>query len=296
MIAFCTSLRARALSRDWAHHTWLLDTTIASMLAQRGSDLCVIVGCHELPESRWLGDSRVHFEAVSIKHPARHFDDMSVDKVVKHSVAARKAAALGASYVIFNDADDLVSNRIGEYVTAHDGDPGWYSDGYWLHNYGGRFVRRVDIAAPKAGPCVIVRTDLLEFDSPPYSGTWFDLVKGGDELHYLQLLAGRGLPVCTLAAAGHWHYTTLMARLGASLAPLPFPSNLVINHRDSMSTTGGPHGFPIVSQLAALKRSIGLLPRLRWASAALKREFHVPPLNSIPLSSLNSGSVFWRSA
>lgn len=295
MIAFCTSLRARALSRDWAHHTWLLDATIDSMLAQRGADVCVIVGCHDVPDSRWLKDPRVHFEPVTIEYPSRNFDDMSVDKVIKHSVAATRAAALGASYVIFNDADDLVSNRIGEYVAAHHGANGWFSDAYWLHSYGGRFVRLVTIPAPKSGPCVIVRVDALQFDSPPYSGAWVDLVKGGDEHEYLALLARHRMDVCTIAAAGHWHYTTLMSRLGKPLEPLPFPSNLVINHGDSMSTTGGRHGFAVVSQLAALKRSVGLMPALRWASAGLKREYHVPPLHSIPPSSRGTGSVFWRS-
>lgn len=295
MIAFCTSLRARALSRDWAHHTWLLDATIASMLGQCGVEVCVIVGCHDVPDSRWLGDPRVLFEPVTIEHPARTFDDMSVDKVIKHSAAARKAAALGASYVVFNDADDLVSNRLGGHVADHPGAPGWFSGEYWLHTYGGWFVRLVDIHSPKAGPCVIIRTDLLQFDSPPYSGVWVSLVEGGDEHEYLQLLARHRVPVCTIAAAGHWHYTTLMAKLGSPLEPLPFPSNLVINHGDSMSTTGGRHGFPMISQLAAVKRSLVLMPTLRWASPALKREYHVPPLQSIPASSRGSGSVFWRS-
>jgi hypothetical protein len=295
MIAFCTSLRARALSRDWAHHTWLLDTTIHSMLAQQQGDVRVVVGCHDIPDTRWASDPRVRFEPVTIAHPARTFDDMSVDKVIKHSVAARWAIAQGADYVVFNDADDLVSDRIGEHVAANRGAHGWYTESQWLYTYGGYFARLVDIAAPKSGPCVIVRSDLLQFDSPPYSGAWVDLVKGGDELEYLELLARHGVPVCTLAAAGHWHYTTLMAQLSHPLQPLPFPGNLVINHGDSMSTAGGRHGFQVLSHLAAMRRFLGVMPLLRWASAALKREYHVPPADAIPPSSRGNGSVFWRS-
>jgi hypothetical protein len=220
---------------------------------------------------------------------------MSVDKVVKHSVAARWAIAQGADYVAFNDADDLVSDRIGGHVVANRGANGWYTQSQWLYSYGGYFARLVDIATPKSGPCVIVRSDLLQFDSPPYSGAWVDLVKGGDELEYLELLARHGVPVCTLAAAGHWHYTTLMAQLSHPWQSLPFPGNLVINHGDSMSTAGGRHGFQVLSHLAAMRRFLGLLPLLRRASASLKREYHVPSADAIPPSSRGNGSVFWRS-
>ena len=136
MIAFCTSLRARALSRDWAHHTWLLDTTIYSMLAQQQGEVRVVVGCHDIPDSRWASDPRVRFEPVTIAHPDRTFDDMSVDKVVKHSVAARWAIAQGADYVGFNDADDLVSDRVGVHVAANRGENGWYTESQWLDTHG----------------------------------------------------------------------------------------------------------------------------------------------------------------
>src|SRR5688572_31190757 len=151
MIAFCTSLRARALSRDWAHHTWLLDTTIHSMLAQQKGEVRVVVGCHDIPDTRWASDPRVRFEPVTIAHPARTFDDMSVDKVIKHSVAARWAIANGASYVAFNDADDLVSNRIGSLPMPSDG-AGWYSSSQRFFTYGGSLSRLMQVPPPRSGP------------------------------------------------------------------------------------------------------------------------------------------------
>ena len=34
MLTFIISMRARALSKNWAHHTWLLERTVDSILAQ----------------------------------------------------------------------------------------------------------------------------------------------------------------------------------------------------------------------------------------------------------------------
>lgn len=127
MIAFVTSLRARALGRDWDHHVWLLERTVASMLAQTPGPVSVVIGCHEIPDTPLSREPRLHFRPTVISPPPRTFADMSADKVIKHSLGAAWAVAQGAEYVIFNDADDLVSHRIGEFLASHPDGPGWYA-------------------------------------------------------------------------------------------------------------------------------------------------------------------------
>lgn len=292
MIAFCTSLRARALANDWPYHVWLLERTVDSMLAQAG-DVRVIIGCHDVPETRLAGDRRVRFETVPIPVPSRSNDEMLVDKVIKHSIAAKRALEDGCDYVIFNDADDLVSNRVGALVASSAGANGWYSASQLFYAYGGRLLRRSDIIPPNSGPFVIVRADLIQFDAPPFSGEWVSLVESGGEREYLEMLARHQRPVCTLAAAGLGHYVTLMTRLGHPLAALPFPANLVINHQDSMSTTGGRNGYPVISTLGRLRRSVKWLPTIKLATSGIKTEYQVPPLRDIP-AAYRGGSVFWR--
>jgi hypothetical protein len=292
VIAFCTSLRARALSHDWAYHTWLLERTVDSMLAQ-GDQIQVVIGCHDIPDSVLASDNRVHFEQVSIPPPARTGEAMTVDKVIKHSVAATRALQLGCEYVVFNDADDLVSDRVGPFIASHRGANGWYSASQLFYAYGGRLVRRSSIVPPRSGPFVAVRRDLIAFDRPPFSGEWLKIVESGGEFHYLSLLARHNVAVCTLAGAGHGYYPTLMERTGHPLAPLPFPANLVINHADSMSSTGWQHGYASLSKLGSLRRSVRWLPTLRAATSGMLREYRVPPSEAIPAEYRN-GSVFWR--
>jgi hypothetical protein len=292
MIAFCTSLRARAMSNDWAYHTWLLERTVDSMLAQ-DADAIVVIACHDIPETPLARNPRVHFVPVTIDLPARNGDDMCADKVIKHSVAARQARDAGCEYVIFNDADDLVSNRVVAFVKANRGANGWFSPSQLFYRYGGRVFRVSEIVPPKSGPFVVVRSDLLEFNTPPFSGEWVRLVQHDREFEYLRLLARHQLPVCTLAAAGHGHYPTLMSRLGKDLQPLPFSANLVINHPDSMSTSGGTHGFAMLSSVGSLRRSLRWLPTLRPTTSSVLSEYHVPTDREIP-ASYRGGSVFWR--
>lgn len=294
MIAFATSFRARALADDWPYHVWLLERVVYSMLAQTRADVSVVVACHDIPDTPLTKDARVHFLPVAVAVPNKNFDAMVGDKVLKLSAGARWAQQRGCDYVIFNDADDLVSNRLGGYVLDHAGEPGWYTTSQRFYTYGGRLMRRQQIASPNAGPCVIVRTDLLTFATPPFSGPWADLIVRGGEQHYLQLLANHGVEVNLLAAVGMSYYRDWMEARGCPLSPLPFPANVVINHGDSVSVSGGTHGYHVLTGLRSLRRSLRWVPTLEYASRAVRGEFAIPPDSEIPSNYRASGSVFWR--
>lgn len=301
-IAFCTSLRARSLARDWDYHVWLLEQTVRSMLAQTGCEVRVVVGCHDVPQAL-AGDPRLEFVSVACSPPARDNDDMCADKVLKLSVAAERALGLGCEYVVMNDADDLVTNRLGEFVARHRGQNGWYSGSEMFYTYGGRVYRWYDIPGQSAGPCVVLRADLLAFAAPPFSGAWVERIRGGGEARYLELLQRHGLPVVTVAAVGLGHYRAFMHAEGRPLAPLPFPANLVINHHDSTATVSGGVGSyeASASRGRRLRRALGRvrstlrrLPTLRPMTPALRAEFSVPDDGRIPAAYKQSGSVLWR--
>ncbi len=295
MIAFITSLRARALAGDWDHHVLLLERAVRSMLAQTRGEICVAVGCHDLPDSPLLKESRVHLLPVKFSPPSRNNDDMCVDKVLKLSVGARWAQVNGCEYVVFTDADDLVSNRIAAFVADHRGENGWYSPTEMFYTYGGRFTRFFNIPAPASGPCVIIRADLLKFAKPPFCGAWTELVTNGGELDYLKLLGGHGEMVNTLAAVGHTHYREHMMNENHALAPLPFPANVVINHSDSTSFVGGGFGsYQSVGFRTLLGRYLSWLPSVRLMTHSLRREFLIPSKNEIPRNLRIGGSIFWR--
>ncbi len=97
-----------------------------------------------------------------------------------------------------------------------------------------------------------------------------------------------------MAEVGNVNYQTYMSARGWTLDTLPFAGNVVINHRDSTSTTGGTNGYQTLSRLASLKRSVRWLPTLRYASAAVRAEFAIPRDSDIPGAYRGGASVFWR--
>lgn len=295
MIAFITSFRARALAQDWDHHILLLERCVRSMLAQTAGEVCVVVACHEIPDTPLTQETRVHFLPVNSPPPMRNNDDMCADKVLKLSAGSQWARAQGYEYVVFTDADDLMSNRVAGFVADRRGENGWYCQSQMFYRYGGRFMRFSDIPGPTAGPCVIVRADLLKFAQPPFSGLWTEFVIADGEVNYLKLLGRHGETVSTLAAVGLGHYRDYMIKEGHPLKRLPFPANVVINHHDSTSfVSGGLGSYQPLRFRTALQRSLRWLPSVRLVTRSVRDEFLIPPNREIPRRYRTGGSILWR--
>jgi hypothetical protein len=304
MLAIVTSLRARSLARDWEYHTWLLERSVHSMLAQTKLDVFVVVVCHDIPKSTLCRNNQVHFLCAKFPVPNRDNDDMCVDKVLKLSAGADWAISQKSDYLMFSDADDLVSNRIGNLISACSDAPGWYSAAELFYTYGGILFRVHVVQGTSSGPCVIVRSDLFEFALPPFTGEWTEVIKRGGEARYLDLLARHGEKTCLLAAVGLQNFREYMTCRGQSLRPIPFPANLVINHSDSTShVAGGIGSYEFVRKrprsslrqvFGSLKRCARLLTTFRPVTAELRHEFSIPRIYEIPRRYRAGGSLFWR--
>ncbi len=88
---------------------------------------------------------------------------MRADKQHKHQVALRRAMVYSPSHVMFLDSDDLVSNRLAEFVAAHSSENGWYMpSGYFFCEQ----QPYLHLEAPAdfiGGSAHIVRPELLDF-------------------------------------------------------------------------------------------------------------------------------------
>src|SRR5207248_11018267 len=105
ILTFIISMRARALAQDWDYHTWLLECTLDSILAQTNPEFNVVVACHDIPEFPQAKNPAVHMLQVQYQLPQRNFEDMLVDKVLKLTSGVDWAIARGSDYVMFVDAD-----------------------------------------------------------------------------------------------------------------------------------------------------------------------------------------------
>lgn len=279
MLTILTSLRAKTLADNWDHHVTLLDHALQSMLSNVGSFQIVVV-CHEVPDVPSASDKRVTFLSVDLAVPKRINDDMCVDKVLKLSIGTRWALERGTDYVMFTDADDLVNRKIVALVERRHGEPGWYSGIEYYCTYPARIYRTHTVPPGTSGSCVIVRSDLLEFDSPPFQKK---LTAIRDERPYLDILASRQREVNVLAAVGHPDYVRLLETDGQRLQPFPFAANLKIKHYDSTSHVSGGIGYagsitddsrPIWRRIASLaKRTAIDLSTMQPITRNIKRDF-----------------------
>jgi hypothetical protein len=304
MLAIITAFRSRLLARDWDYHVWLLQRCLVSILSQTNDAFVVAVVCHEQPRTPFDGHPRVRFLAVDFPPPDRDNDEMCADKVLKLSVGSEWAISKNYEYIMFTDADDLVSRRLSEFVATNRGANGWYTPAEFYHAYGSRWVRKNSRPPTMSGPGVIVRSNLLKFAMPPFTGDWLNMIVEGGERPYAELLARQNRKINTLAAVGLAYFQRLMTADGHPLEALPFPGNVVINHLDSTSHVPGGIGTAVSEEPAApapfrmhlgrLKRVALSLPSVRPLTHALRSEFTIPAPDVVPVAYRGRGSMFSR--
>jgi len=124
MLGFAISLRSQRTTSDWDRAVVLLARTLESILNQTSPEFRAVVGCHELPDALSIDDDRVSFEQVDYAPPI-YKDEWVVDKQRKREVATISAHRMGCEYVMPLDADDLVSNRMTEYVLSEKAEYGY---------------------------------------------------------------------------------------------------------------------------------------------------------------------------
>jgi hypothetical protein len=203
---------------------------------------------------------------------------------------------------MFTDGDDLVNRNISAWVSANKGVVGWYSASELFYVYGGHWLREYSLPQTHSGPCAIFRSDLLQFDKPPFKGRWVQILTSSGESRYLKVLASRGQKVNTVAAVGHTQYRSLFTAEGHILAPLPFLANVVINHSDSTSHVAGGSGSRIIEDtprrlrwrttISAIKQRFRLLPSLRPFTSSLCRDFSILSPSQVPAVYRSRGLLF----
>lgn len=249
-------MRARALSRDWGYHTWLLERTLDSIVAQTSLDYDAVVVCHDIPEIAHKEHPKVHFVSVDFPPPGRISDDMYRDKVLKITRGIEWASRRCSEYVMFVDADDLVSRRLASFVSTHSGKNGWYIKSGFTFRYGDRWLRKSVPHHMICGTCAIVRTDLLMSSKSEFC---------------------RGETANTLANAGHTNYVSHLEAQGAPIEPLPFPGAVYVIHAESTSTIlsiAGRSGAMAEKHRPAWRRT------LSWGKRAVKELGKLRPLTN----------------
>ncbi len=241
--AFGIPLRSRQTARDWDRVGRLFEATLNSVLAQSDPDFSVIVACHERPAATGFADPRV----VTIELPPMPIvssAEQMKDKRLKHMCIAAALRRMGGGFLMFVDADDLVSNRIVAHVRRHPDPHGYIVDAGYEYDLATGLVRTAPRFDRLCGSCAVFNYSLPDLPETPHSTA----------------------PCRFTSFSNHSHWRDIAKAEGRPLAPLPFRAVVFVrNNGENHSVATGNIGWR--------RRLLRTVLPSRRPSAGLCREF-----------------------
>jgi hypothetical protein len=245
---FGIPLRGRATAKNWDRVCKLLDITLGSVLAQTDPDFRVLLACHDIPNVEKFADPRINVIKAEFP-PILAVSQQMRDRELKRWLIGERLRVLGGGYLMMVDADDLVSNRVVEFV-RRDAYPHGYilKSGYELNFATGR-VHHAPRFDRLCGGCAIFH---LSPDDLPSS-------IGSESPCFFQLFQN------------HTKWNEVAARQNRPFKVLPFRGAMyVTNNGENHSLTANNVGWR--------RRLIRKLIPGGPPGATLRKEFGIPTI------------------
>ncbi len=248
-------LASRRVVKDWPQTCRLLQSTLTSVLALPHEFASVSLIGHEQPEDLPLG-GRCRWTSVDWEPPRQ--DDIvgkMNDKGLKVRLGVQKAFERGVPWVMFMDADDLVSNRLSAMCDLENHDAICFENGYrW--EVGADCLQRLPHFHQVCGTSWVIRV------TPSLFPVW---------------LSGGTHRICD---QGHSQlYAALVkenARIQTIIAPMAIYCvghvNNTSNH-ELQSSSKGPGFLPLVKKTKECAKRI---LRRKPLTTDLRNEFSIP--------------------
>lgn len=171
MLIFCIPLRSKEVSKDWNKVSLLFNRTLESVYNQTNPNFKVFVACHQIPDLNKPYDDRVQFIIMNTKIPITYLD-MMWDKDTK-IYACQKAARnylieqkLEGCYFMNVDSDDLISNKIADFV-ANKAKKLIYTSRYgYIYFEGNTYLKKARRLERTCGSCFVI---YLVINQLPYN-------------------------------------------------------------------------------------------------------------------------------
>ena len=184
------------------------------------------------------------------------------DKRSKKIMLAEEICRRGGGYLMLLDSDDLVSNRLAEFVLQHDNERGYVVDEGFIYD---AQLRRLTPASD------------------------FDRVCGSSVIPYLGSADCRDPQFAWREYVGDtWHadFRTTSANIGRTLDPLPFPAVVYVTNNGENHSTGAPGVRGYLRAKAIGARELAL-DRIRKDRAEVEAEI----VKEFGLGSISGGAV-----
>ncbi len=248
-LLFGIPVKSRVVAKDWGMVCRLLSRTVASVLNQSVPGFRIVIAHHELPEIPYGGDPRIEFLRADFPPPL-YRQEMMVDKNRKREMIAHRLRQMGGGYLMYLDADDLVSGRLAEFVLADRHAHGYVVNRGYELDHRSQTVRVAPSFDRLCGSCCILRWDVEDLPETPFAPARVRL------RNYLD--------------AGHARWAALAASEGRPLKAVPFPAVVYVTN------TGENHSV-VTGNIGWRRRLLRRVTPRRRIDSALRAEFAIPP-------------------
>lgn len=269
MIGFVIPLKPKSQSKNWEKDCAMLNNTLASLLNQTNEHFKVFVVYTDAPDLN-IQSSKLHFiqfpfpfipfdsipEAQEIL-PHFSFDKLMLerrwDKSKKIFYGCKIAKEQGCNYLMSVDADDLLSNKLVEFVESRQTTnhvPGFYISKGYLLNYGKKRMIKINEGMQNFnGSTHILSSEFVVI--PDFEkGKWMDF----------NLFTSHG-----------WVLHRLKEQYNIQLESIPFPAVVYVAHGGNISKVS------MQKFTGKIKQLIKSFIRGQYINSAIKKEFAVYP-------------------
>lgn len=231
MIGFIVPFKPKSQSNNWVSDNHLLGQTLSGILRQTQKDFLIYVVYTDMP-THILQDDQIKY--IRYPKPFEHYVEIQdaekyfhlfkrklfmarfYDKGKKVTWGCAAAKNDGCQYIMCVDADDLISNRIVEFVNDHSNNgevDGWYISKGFVWKKGSSYVLKQNQMQNFNGSTHILRADYINI--PDFSSTdWSDY---------------------SLFAAHGWVVSRVKEHFGKILQPIPFRAVIYVVHESNDS-------------------------------------------------------------
>lgn len=222
MLVFISSLRHPQNSTSYEKIEKLLNRTLNSVCQQTDENFQVIIVCNQVPQQSY-SHAKVEFVTANfpppspVKGTAITREAVLKDKGSKYFLGLLHAQKYHPNHVMFFDADDLVSNRLAQYINAQPNQGGWFINNGYIYGDSLGLIQDFPRFNEYCGTCNILNFQLLDIPEkyPENPSIDWILATAGD--YYIQKLLG-----------SHHYARSYFETLKAPLAALPFPGAVYV--------------------------------------------------------------------
>jgi len=231
MLGFIVPIKPKEYSKNWAFDNLLLERTARSICNQENDDFKLIIVYTDKPEINFTHRNihYIHFPFSMIKHyeltdwherkkwHSAEVAERMMDKGRKIALGCKKAKELNCNYLMGVDSDDLVSSKLGTFVTNYSvaNCPGWRINLGYLYEDNAFFAIKNDRIWFINGSTHIIRADLVHVPD----------LENDYAFHSFSLFENHA-----------WTYEEILNSYNETLQPIPFYGVIYLVHKNNYST------------------------------------------------------------